>query len=171
VLSPGVFSMNYHFRSDWHRRAAVKATVVMPIITLAIAVLTTGCGTAGAQHAIARPQANGSSRASVQVSAQPGVAQAVPVSAAQIARLPMAYHGRDNASSAAGSGSGHIWRRPWHRCPGRLARPVGVRPRGQPRLRPGPRRRTAGAVPGSPGKPRPDHWLNGAYGDPTLPPA
>jgi L,D-transpeptidase catalytic domain len=82
--------MNDHFRSDRHRRTAMKATVVMGVITLVVAVLVMGCGAASPQHAISLPRANGSPRASVRVSPGPRVVQAVPLSAAQIARLPMA---------------------------------------------------------------------------------
>jgi hypothetical protein len=74
---PGGLSMHDHFRSGWTRRAAVKATVAMPVITLAVAVLATGCGTA---HATEAPQA----------SVQPGLVRALRSSAAQIARLPLA---------------------------------------------------------------------------------
>ncbi len=79
--------MHGHTRSKRHRRATAKATVSVPVIALAVAGLATGCGTANPQHA-----ATGTARATgrAQASAQPGVVQAVPISAAQIARLPMA---------------------------------------------------------------------------------
>jgi L,D-transpeptidase catalytic domain len=102
--------MHGHSRPDRHRRATVKATVSMPVIALAVAALATACGTAGPQHAAAWPRANAPPRAAVvpqstaaarttgtaqaiggvQVSARPGVVQAVRVPATQIARLPMA---------------------------------------------------------------------------------
>jgi L,D-transpeptidase-like protein len=79
--------MHGHTRSDWHRRSAAKITVTMPVIALAIAGLATGCGTANPQHAATgRAQSTGAA----QVSAQPGVVQAEPVTATQAARLPAA---------------------------------------------------------------------------------
>ncbi len=49
--------MNEHFRSGWPRRASVKATVAMPLITLAVVALATGCGTASSPHGAARAAA------------------------------------------------------------------------------------------------------------------
>jgi hypothetical protein len=102
--------MHGHTRSGRHRRAAAKATATMPVIALAVAVLATGCGTASPQHTAAQPRANGPPHAAaspqttgaapttgtaqasggMQVSARPGVVQAVRVPATQLARLPMA---------------------------------------------------------------------------------
>ena len=104
--------MHDHFRFDsLRRRAAAKATAAMPVITLTVAVLATGCGTAGpphatgtphpiaqapatgpghamgAPHATGTPQATG---APLQASAQPRPVQAMRSSAAQTARLPIA---------------------------------------------------------------------------------
>ena len=62
--------MHDHFRSDWLcRRAAAKAAAAMPVIALTVAVLVTGCGTAGT------PQANGPPRDTVQApkTGAPGV--------------------------------------------------------------------------------------------------
>ncbi len=103
--------MHGHFGLDrLRRRAAAKATAAMPVITLTVAVLATGCGTAGpppatgTPHPTAQAPATGPGRAmgaphatgashvtgtSAQVSAQPRPAQAMR-SAAQTARLPMA---------------------------------------------------------------------------------
>jgi lipoprotein-anchoring transpeptidase ErfK/SrfK len=68
--------MRDRFRFDWprRRRAVGRAKAAMPVITLAIAALTSGCGKAGPPAAAASPPP-------------------VPpwrVSAAQMARLPMA---------------------------------------------------------------------------------
>src|ERR1700722_14533741 len=67
--------MRDHFRFDWPCRHAVgKAKTAMPVITLAIAVLAAGCGTAGPPRATTPPRP----------------VQPRRISAAQIARLPMA---------------------------------------------------------------------------------
>jgi hypothetical protein len=49
--------MNERFRSGWSRRAAAWATAAMPVITLAVAVLAAGCGTASSSRAAASPAA------------------------------------------------------------------------------------------------------------------
>ena len=68
--------MRDHFRFEWPRcRAATEsAKAAVPVITLAITVLTSGCGTA------ARPRA----------AAPPPAVAPMRVSAAQMGRLPMA---------------------------------------------------------------------------------
>jgi hypothetical protein len=67
--------MRDHFRFDWPRRRGVrKAIAAIPVITAAIAALAAGCGTASRPHAAATP-----------LPMQPR-----EVSAAQMARLPMA---------------------------------------------------------------------------------
>ena len=104
--------MHDHFRFDWlRRRAAAKATAAMPVITLTVAVLATGCGTVGPPHATGpprptvQPPATGPGRpmgephatgppqatgAPPQASAQPRLVQAMRSSAARTARLPAA---------------------------------------------------------------------------------
>jgi lipoprotein-anchoring transpeptidase ErfK/SrfK len=103
--------MHDHFRRDRLRRAAAKATAAMPVVTMTIAVLATGCGTAGPPHATGPPRptiqlpaaepghatgaphATGASHAagtSVQASVQPRPVLAMRSSAAQTPRLPMA---------------------------------------------------------------------------------
>jgi lipoprotein-anchoring transpeptidase ErfK/SrfK len=67
--------MRDHFRFDWVcRRAAGTATAAMAVITLAVAALAAGCGTAGPPR----------------TAAPSGLVQAVRVSAARVARLPVA---------------------------------------------------------------------------------
>ncbi len=67
--------MRDHFRFDWsRRRAARKAIAVIPVITTVITALASGCGTASRPHAAATPL----------------LVQPSEVSAAQMARLPMA---------------------------------------------------------------------------------
>src|ERR1017187_8746855 len=56
---PGGLSMHDYFRFGWLRRTAAKATVAMPVITLAVAVLATGCGTASPSHATGTPRVTG----------------------------------------------------------------------------------------------------------------
>ncbi|MGD0067018.1 MAG: L,D-transpeptidase [Streptosporangiaceae bacterium] len=74
--------MSDHFRSAWSRRATAKATVAIPVIMLAVAVLaTTSCGTASTPHVTGAQGAR---------AVQPGLVRAVPFSAAQIAQLPLA---------------------------------------------------------------------------------
>jgi len=104
--------MHDHFRFDrLRRRAAVKATAAMPVITMTVAVLATGCGMVGPPHATGpprptvqpaatapgratgAPQVTGALQATgapPQASAQPSPVQAMRFSAAQTARLPMA---------------------------------------------------------------------------------
>ncbi len=67
--------MRDDFRFDWpRRRAARKAIVAIPVIMSAVAALASGCGTASRPHAAATP-----------LTVPP-----VEVTAAQMARLPMA---------------------------------------------------------------------------------
>ena len=67
--------MRDHFRFDWPgRRATGRAKAAMPVITLAMAALASGCGTAGPPHAAAPPPPVPPKR----------------ISAAQLAQLPMA---------------------------------------------------------------------------------
>jgi L,D-transpeptidase catalytic domain len=62
--------MHDHSRSGWLcRHAAAKAAVAMPVIALTAAVLITGCGTAGPQHANGPPQAGLQPRGTVQLPA------------------------------------------------------------------------------------------------------
>jgi L,D-transpeptidase-like protein len=110
--------MHDHFRFEWLRPgAAAKTTAAMPVITLTVAVLATGCGTVGPPHAtgppqpsvqpaapapgraMGAPQATGAPHATgalqatgapPQASAQPSPVRAMRFSAAQTARLPMA---------------------------------------------------------------------------------
>src|SRR5579862_6176927 len=102
---PGGLSMHDHFRFDrLRRRAAVKATAAMPVITMTVAVLATGCGMVGPPHATGlprptvQPAATGPARATgaphatgppPQASAQPRLVEAMR-SSAQTARLPIA---------------------------------------------------------------------------------
>jgi len=59
--------------------------------------------------------------------------------------------------------AGHLWARPRHGGRARLAQPVRVRPRGQPRLCAGPRGGAARPFPGPARQPRPDHLLAGRH--------
>ena len=69
--------MREHFRFDWPRRHVTgTANATVPVIALAVAVLASGCGTAAHPHAAAL--------------APPAPVLPVRVSAAQMARLPMA---------------------------------------------------------------------------------
>jgi lipoprotein-anchoring transpeptidase ErfK/SrfK len=43
--------MKGHFSASWCRYIAARATVALPVMTLAVAVLATGCGTASTSHA------------------------------------------------------------------------------------------------------------------------
>jgi len=97
--------MHDHFRFDrLRRRAAVKATAAMPVITMTVAVLATGCGMVGPPHATGPPRptvqpaatapgrATGAPHATgppPQASAQPRLVEAMR-SSAQTARLPIA---------------------------------------------------------------------------------
>ena len=77
--------MRDSFRFDWpHRRAARRAKGAIPVITLAIVALASGCGAAGPSHAAVSPP-------SVQPPpVTPSPVQPRAVSASQMARLPMA---------------------------------------------------------------------------------
>ena len=67
--------MSDHFRFDWPRRRATgRAKAAIPVTVLAVAALASGCGTAGPRPAVTAP---------------PPVPP-MPVSGAQMARLPMA---------------------------------------------------------------------------------
>jgi hypothetical protein len=43
--------MQLRFQPDWYRRSRAQATVSVPVIALTVAVLATGCGIVGSQHA------------------------------------------------------------------------------------------------------------------------
>src|SRR6202044_991336 len=94
--------MRNRFRFDRsRRRAAGRAKAAMPVITLAIAAVVSGCGTASQPHAAGQSHA-----AAPSPPALPG-----RVSATEMARLPMATTfgttpaaPRDPAPSAAETG-------------------------------------------------------------------
>ena len=99
--------MHDHSRFDWPSpRAAVKAMVAMPVITLAVAVLATGCGTAGPSHAAglshaaAPPQATGPPRVTVQPHVAAAAHDAVAAGATR-ARSTEAAHDAIAANDAA----------------------------------------------------------------------
>jgi lipoprotein-anchoring transpeptidase ErfK/SrfK len=80
-------------RFGWLRRpAAGRAKAAMPVIALAIAVLAAGCGTGASPRATAKPPASGLPRTAVPPNAATPPRSVPPgrVSAAQMARLPMA---------------------------------------------------------------------------------
>jgi L,D-transpeptidase-like protein len=85
--------MHDRFRANWLcRRAVAKAAAAMPVIALTVAVLITGCGTAGAPRTTVQPAATGTARATgaPEASAQPRPPQAMRSAAPRAARLAMA---------------------------------------------------------------------------------
>jgi hypothetical protein len=99
--------MHDQFRFDRpRRRAAVKAMVAMPVITLAVAVLATGCGTAGSSHAAglsraaAPPHATGPPRVTVAPHVATAAHDAVAADATR-ARSTAAAHDAIAADDAA----------------------------------------------------------------------
>ena len=75
--------MRYNFRYWPRRRAAVRAKAVIPVITLAVVALASGCGTASPSHVAVVP---------IPLPAPPSLPPVQPrgVSASQMALLPMA---------------------------------------------------------------------------------
>ena len=86
--------MHDHFRSDWLcRRAAAKAAAAMPVIALTVAVLITGCGTAGTPHANGPTACHASSRL------RPG--RRMPSGRGACRHGALAWHGAANAIEVA----------------------------------------------------------------------
>src|SRR5579862_5132281 len=89
--------MHNHFRFDrLRRRAAARATAVMPVIALAVAVLASGCGTAGP------PQTTGPPGATV----QPPATGAPAATGAPNATGPMHATGAPHATAGLPTAAG-----------------------------------------------------------------